>query len=329
MFVTIPPSKRRFRFRLPPALLGMLAIFVIGVVALGQVPAGPAPAAPENGPGAAPAAAPASPAKPAAADAGTDVAPAAQKDPSYFDLFKHGGIVMWILAGASVLAVAIIFERLYSLRLSQVVPADFMPGLRTVLRDPRDDRQRAAALEYCRAHDSPIGRMVAAFVRRLPRGFDSAEKALEDAGGNEALKLRANMRFFYSIGSVATLLGLIGTIAGMIKAFMVTAKAGDAGNKVELLSTGIYEAMVCTFGGLAVAILVTLFYYFFVGRIEKLVGQINDELTRFSEDYGLSPESAEELGVTGPLLTTPTPGGAVAPAVPMGTAYHRPSVSGA
>ena len=62
------------------------------------------------------------------------------------------------------------------------------------------------------------------------------------------------MRFFYSIGSVATLLGLIGTIAGMIKAFMVTAKAGDAGNKVELLSTGIYEAMVCTFGGLAVAV---------------------------------------------------------------------------
>src|SRR6185436_8515009 len=107
-------------------------------------------------------------------------------------------------------------------------------------------------------------------------------------------KLRTNMRMLYSIGSVATLLGLIGTIAGMIKAFMVTAKAGNADNKVELLSTGIYEAMVCTFGGLAVAILVTIFYYWFVGRIEKLIGEISDELTRFSDEYHLIPDTADD-----------------------------------
>jgi biopolymer transport protein ExbB/TolQ len=67
---------------------------------------------------------------------------------------------------------------------------------------------------------------------------------------------------------------------------MATAEAGEAANKVQLLSTGIYEAMVCTFAGLAVAILVTAFYYYFVGRIEKLVTEINDELTAFADGHG-------------------------------------------
>ena len=113
-------------------------------------------------------------------------------------------------------------------------------------------------------------------IRRLrgfwPRGsthaarFDAAEKAIEDAGANEALKLRRNMRFLYALGSVSTLLGLIGTITGMIRAFQAAAVGGIG--RVNQLSTGIYEAMVNTFGGLAVAIVVTIFYYFFVGRIE-------------------------------------------------------------
>ena len=147
-----------------------------------------------------------------------------------------------------------------------------------------------------------MARMVAAFLRRLPRGFAAAEKALEDAGGNEALRLRANLRVFYAIGSVATLLGLLGTIAGMIRAFMATAEAGEAANKVQLLSTGIYEAMVCTFGGLAVAILVTTFYYYFVGRIEKLVTEINDELTAFADEYGFNAEADDNLTAAFPRL---------------------------
>ncbi len=316
MVIRIP--NRKGRFRLSSTLLGALAVLIVSV-ALGQ--ATPAPTA---GP---------SPAGPTAAPAPSDGAAAApepekpSEDKNLWDLFKAGGVVMYVLAGASVIAVAIIFERLYSLRRSQIIPRDFMPGLRALLRDPRDEAQRREAVNYCRANDSPIARMVQAFIKRLPRGFDAAEKALEDAGGNEALKLRTNMRMFYSIGSVATLLGLIGTIKGMILAFMNTAKAGDAANKVELLSKGIYEAMVCTFGGLAVAILVTVFYYFFIGRIEKLIGDINDELTQFSDEYGLNAESALELGVSNALLTPPTPGSGVAPAIPMGTAYHRPSVS--
>ena len=296
MFVTIPRRKSRFRFRLPPALFGMLAVFLIGVAALGRPAASrPAQAAPPPGRPPRPAARRTTGGRHDGADAGADDGEAGRTSPTS-TCSSHGGAVMWILAAASVIAVAIIFERLYSLRRSQVIPPGFMPGLKAVLRDPRDERQRAAALEYCRANDSPIARMVAAFIKRLPRGFEAAEKAPgrrrrqrgAEAPGQHAVLL------LHRLGRHAA--GPDRHHRRHDQGVHGHGQAGDAGNKVDLLSTGIYEAMVCTFGGLAVAILVTLFYYFFVGRIEKLIGQINDELTRFSDDFGLNAESAQELG---------------------------------
>jgi biopolymer transport protein ExbB len=232
-----------------------------------------------------------------AAPGGPATQPSASSNIPAIDLFFKGGFFMYPLAGCSILAVAIIFERFLSLRRGQVIPKHFLKGLRLVWRDVRDDRQRA--MEYCRQKDSPIARMLMAGIKRLPRGFDAAEKAIEDAGANEALKLRRNMRFLYALGSVATLLGLIGTITGMIRAFQAAAVAGVG--RVNELSTGIYEAMVNTFGGLAVAIVVTLFYYFFIGRIERLISELNDELTDFSDQYGFNAESPAELRATSTL----------------------------
>jgi len=132
-----------------------------------------------------------------------------------------------------------------------------------------------------------------------PGGYVAAEKAIENAGGNEALKLRQNMRFLYSLGSVATLLGLIGTIAGMIKAFQVASVMG-AGH-ADKLSEGIYEAMVNTFAGLAVAIVVTVFYYLFIGRIEKLVAEMNDAVNEFGRDVGFDASPDTEVAATATL----------------------------
>jgi biopolymer transport protein ExbB len=263
----------RRSFRLSPALIGAAVVLLFGATLWAED--APAPAATQS----------------AQVDSPTKI--------SVFELFQKGGIFMYPLAACSILSVAIILERFLALRRSQVVPRDFLPGLKRVFRDAREDRP--AGIDYCRRNDSPIARMIAAGIKRLPRGFDAAEKAIEDAGGNEALKLRRNMRFLYSLGSVATLLGLIGTISGMIQAFQASATASAETNKVVTLSKGIYEAMVNTFGGLAVAIVVTVFYYFFVGRIERLIGEINDTLVDFSDEYGFNAESEAELHPTSTL----------------------------
>jgi biopolymer transport protein ExbB len=218
--------------------------------------------------------------------AATQASAAQPKTPdiSVFQLFLKGGFFMYPLLLCSVMAIGIIFERFAALSKKRVIPGDFVPGLRGVFKNPQEDRD--AGLAYCASHDSPLARVIAAGIRRLPRGWSAAEKAIEDEGGNQTLRLRHNMRFLYALGSVATLLGLIGTISGMIKAFQVAAVAGVG--RVDQLSTGIYEAMTCTFAGLAVAVVVTLFYYFFMGRIERLVGEMNDAVNRFANDYGIN-----------------------------------------
>lgn len=213
------------------------------------------------------------------------------------DLFWKAGVFIWPLAACSVLAVALIIERFVALRRSRVLPPGFLAGIRQVFRDPKEDRDRALA--YCDEHDSPLARTIAAGIRRLPRGIPAAEKAIEDAGANEALKLRQNMRFLYSLGSVATLLGLIGTIWGMIKAFEVASVLGPG--HADKLSEGIYEAMVNTFAGLAIAIVVTVFYYYFQGRIEKLVSEMNDAVNEFGRDAGFDRTAADEIAATGVL----------------------------
>ena len=221
-------------------------------------------------------------------DAAATTQAAPPPDVSVFGLFIKGGFFMYPLALCSIVAIGIIFERFLALRRSRVLPPDFLPGLRGTFKDV--GRDSTAALAYCKAHDSPLARVLAVGIKRLPRGWAAAEKAIEDEGGNQTLRLRHNMRFLYALGSVATLLGLIGTISGMIKAFQVAAVAGVG--RVDQLSTGIYEAMTCTFAGLAVAIVVTTFYYFFVGRIERLIGEINDAVNRFADEYGINGEPA-------------------------------------
>ena len=109
------------------------------------------------------------------------------------------------------------------------------------------------------------------------------------------MKLRQNLRLLYSLGSVATLLGLIGTIWGMIKAFEVASVQGPG--HVQALSEGIYAAMGRnTFAGTpAIAIVVTIFYYYFAGHIEKLVVEMNETVNEFGRDVGFdeSPAQAE------------------------------------
>jgi biopolymer transport protein ExbB len=232
------------------------------------------------------------PAETAPAEEPAAQAPAGPTDPehmSFLELLLKGRWFMVPIGACSLLGVAIILERLVALRRRAIIPPRFFDGLKQVLRE---DEDRDAALDYCHRRDSPIARVAAAGVRKLHRDEDSIEQAIEDAGANEVAKLRRNLRMLYGVAAVSPMLGLLGTVWGMIEAFQVASMQGLG--QAQSLATGIYEALVTTFAGLSVAIPVLVFYYYFQGKIERLVSDMNDVSVQFVEHYTARAQSERE-----------------------------------
>ena len=221
------------------------------------------------------------PPQPAAVDASDDVAVIQTPEMSFLELLEKGGLKFMIPIGlCSLLGLSIIIERLISLRRSVIVPPRFMDGLKQVFRS-RDDAEQA--LTYCRNDASPVARIMAVGIRKLPQGEEAVEQAIEDAGANEVSKLRRNLRMLYGVSAVTPMLGLLGTVWGMIEAFQVVEAVGVG--RASMLAKGIYEALVTTFAGLTVAIPCLVAYYFFLGRIDRIVSQMNDISEEFIEHF--------------------------------------------
>lgn len=192
---------------------------------------------------------------------------------SVWDFMVKGGIVMVPIALCSLVALTLAVERLVSLRRSRVIPPTFIQGLTDVLS--QGSGSQARAVEYCRACPSPMSRIFEAGVRRWDRPLEQVERLISEAGQREVTLLRKNLRGLSVIGSVAPLLGLLGTIFGMITAFQTVARSAEALGRTELLAGGIYEAMITTAAGLIVAIPALLFYHVISARIDRLVGEMD------------------------------------------------------
>jgi biopolymer transport protein ExbB len=200
------------------------------------------------------------------------------KGRTFLHLLIRGGWFMVPIGVASLVGFALVTERAIALRRSRIIPPGFMEGL----KNHGDDRQ--AAVDYCHRHPSPIARVILAGLRRMSHGEVAAERAMEDAGGNEIHKLRRNLRMMYGVSVISPMLGLLGTVWGMIEAFRVTSQAQGLG-KPEQLAGGIYEALVTTLAGLMVAIPVVMFYYYFVQKIEGITGELNDAAMDFTDQF--------------------------------------------
>ncbi|MBL7133157.1 MAG: MotA/TolQ/ExbB proton channel family protein, partial [Phycisphaerae bacterium] len=202
-------------------LIAALAVAVVGVACFGQV--GP--------------------------EAEPTTRPDAEKM-TLFELLLMGRWFMLPIGLCSLLGLAIVIERLAALRHSAVVPRGFLDGLKRVFRDTRDDRPKA--LDYCRGRDCPIGRVIAAGIARFSKGQEIVERAMEDAGTAEIQKLRRHLQMLFGVAGASPMLGLLGTVWGMIEAFQTASVKGLG--QAEHLATGIYKALVTTFAGLVVAI---------------------------------------------------------------------------
>lgn len=214
---------------------------------------------------------------------GESAAGAAVQVQSVWDFIVKGGPMMVPIGLASLFALTLIIERTLTLRRSRVIPPAFLPGLKNVFETP--GRNHDDALEYCRLNSSPLANILAAGIRRQGEPIERLEKHVEEAGQREVLKLRRFLRALSVIASIAPLMGLLGTIFGMIRAFQTVAASGEALGRTELLAKGIYEAMITTAAGLLVAIPVLVAYHWIAAKIERLVMEIDQMTVEFIEEH--------------------------------------------
>lgn len=200
-------------------------------------------------------------------------AAAAAKEPlipttNLWEVMRSGGALMWPLAACSVICLAFMLERLVSLRVGRVIPMSFVRRFIEQLRD--GSLQRNTALEVCQQNGSPVAKVFEAAVRKWGRAEIAVEQAVVDEGERVANRLRRYIRLFSALSVIAPLLGLLGTVLGMIKAFNVVADSSALG-RPELLAQGISQALLNTAFGLAVAIPAQSFYYYIVSRVDRLI----------------------------------------------------------
>jgi len=209
-----------------------------------------------------------------AADAG---AAAGKEKETMFSLLKKGGPVMWPLGLGSILALALGIERYISLSRHRILPDGFLAGLATAWDADPTGRQ---AEEYCEKSNGAAGHVFKAGIKWRHEGHQAVSKAIEDAGAREADRMTRSLRPLAIIASVSPLLGLLGTVYGMIEAFQKTAESGGAAKPSDL-ANGIYEALVSTAAGLTIAIPVLLLFQWLSTRADRAIDHIDEVGTEF------------------------------------------------
>ena len=202
-------------------------------------------------------------------------------------IIEDAGPLMYAILFCSFLLVAFVLERAVSLRRRRVIPKPFVTRFLSQLSEGQLDREQALAL--CEENGSPVADVFAGAVRKWGRPGVEIEQGVIDAGERATNGLRRYLRVFYALATVGPLLGLMGTVLGMIQTFNVLAAADSLG-RAGLLAGGIAKALLNTAGGLGVAIPASMLYVFFVSRVDRLVIEI-DKLAQ----QVVNVISAEEL----------------------------------
>lgn len=194
-----------------------------------------------------------------------------------WELISAGGWLMLPIVLFSVLAVAIVIERLWTLRSTRVAPPDL---LNQVWRWVKEGELDAEKLKVLRA-DSPLGEILAAGLANSRHGRDIMKECIQEAAGKVIHELERYLNTLGTIAAIAPLLGLLGTVIGMIDVFSAIMIQGTGNTGV--LAGGISKALITTAAGLTVAIPAVFFHRFFVRRVEELVIAMEQEATKLVE----------------------------------------------
>lgn len=184
------------------------------------------------------------------------------------DLIDKGGLVMVVILVGSVAGLALAFERLVSLRRRLLCPEPLVQAVRSAV-EKQDPAALQESLEDARG---PLARILAAGVQRRRAGAREMEMAMEAVGSHEVARLKRPVRSLAVLASVTPLLGLLGTILGMISTFNLLAGTSPA-DRVETLAPGIGQALYTTAAGLCVSIPFVLLYHWLGGRVNRAAEQ--------------------------------------------------------
>ncbi len=194
-----------------------------------------------------------------------------------FELIKAGGLVMWPIIACSVIAMAIVLERLWAYRTRRVIPGNLVAQIWQLYQKGQITAAHIATVR----DSSPLGRILAAGLVNRDHPREVMKESIEEEGRQVVHELDRYLNTLGTIAAISPLLGLLGTVIGMIKVFAAITTAG-VGNPA-VLAGGISEALITTAAGLTVAIPALIFHRYLSGRVDKLVISMEAEALKMVE----------------------------------------------
>ena len=211
---------------------------------------------------------------------------------NFFEIFLKGGVVMWLILACSVLGLSVVIDRFLVLRKAKINVPAFMVRLRGLIKK----KDISSAVSVCMEENSPIANIVRKGLKKYKYGHDRVKDAIENAGKLEISKLEQGLSILATVAGIAPLLGFLGTVTGMITAFMTIEDLAGSANPSDLAG-GIWEALITTAFGLIVGIFALAFYNFFLSSVKRLVGDMEivaNDVVDTIQDISANKDIAEE-----------------------------------
>lgn len=215
-----------------------------------------------------------------------------------------GLVFLLVLAAFSLVGTSVAIERFVNLRRATVIPAAFTAELQVLVKDREPEPE--SFINLCAKSTAPISSVLKAGILRIGRPLPEVEKSMEDAASREMASIRARIKPLSTVGNIAPLVGLLGTVVGMILAFQTTSVSGTG--KGQKLAEGIYMALFTTAAGLTIAIPALLLATFFYSKSEKFFREIDEQMMDTFPCFAkMAREDANAATKTGTANATPQP----------------------
>lgn len=205
-------------------------------------------------------------------------APSQVADMTVWELALKGGWIMIPLAILAIISIYIFFERCFAINSVNKEDKGFMQRIRDYIHAGQVDE----ALHLCRATNTPSSRMIEKGITRIGRPMNDVLVAVENVGNMEISRLEKGFSWLATTAAGAPMIGFLGTVTGMVQAFMAVANAGTNAN-ITILSSGIYEALVTTVAGLLVGIIALFAYNYLTSRVKKVMNKLEGSTMEFMD----------------------------------------------